>query len=92
MSDINFAEACRARCGAPARFIGDGLCLFISAMSNDLCVDMALPAIGGELSLPLPTAGPRLAGGARPRPGRPGKRPTTAARRREKRGVEGEVV
>lgn len=45
---------CRAKCSAPAKYIGRGKCLFISAMDNDLCVDDAVPPIGNESSFPLP--------------------------------------
>lgn len=53
-------DVCRAKCTAPARYIGDlngvPYCLFISAMCNDMCADEARPATGGESGLPLPTS------------------------------------
>jgi hypothetical protein len=34
-------DVCRARCTAPARYLAEDLCLYVSAMSNDLSVDVA---------------------------------------------------
>ena len=48
-------DICRAKCSAPARYLGGGKCLFVSSMCNALCVDDARPATGGESALPLPT-------------------------------------
>lgn len=48
-------DGCRARCSAPARYLGNGKCLFVSAMTNELCVDEATEATGGEERLPLPS-------------------------------------
>lgn len=48
-------DLCRAKCSAPARYLGDGRCLFVSACDNSLMEDDAIPAVGGEERLPLPT-------------------------------------
>lgn len=56
MSDrMEYGQVCRARCKAPARYLANGKCLFLSAMDNSLNVDVALPATGDEDSFPLPT-------------------------------------
>lgn len=47
-------DVCRAKCGAPARYVGFGVALYVSAMCNDLSADDAKPAKGGETRLPLP--------------------------------------
>ena len=54
MKNLAFGDLCRARCSAPARYLGEGLCLFVSAQDNDLCVDHVSdkPYVG---ELPLPT-------------------------------------
>ena len=52
---MNHGDICRARCGAPARYLKDGRCLYISAQDNDLGVDWAKEATGGEERLPLPS-------------------------------------
>ena len=36
-------DYCRAKCNAPARYLTDGLCAWISAQDNDLCVGEAGP-------------------------------------------------
>ncbi len=48
-------DVCRAKCSAPARYIGGGKCLFVSSMCNGLSTDDARPATGGEERFPLPT-------------------------------------
>jgi hypothetical protein len=50
-----FGDICRAKCGAQARYLRDGKCLFVCAMDNDLSVDDAVPAAGGEEKFPLPS-------------------------------------
>jgi len=52
---LKTGDICRARCTAPARYLQDGLCLFVSAQDNDLGIDVAAPATGGEDRLPLPS-------------------------------------
>jgi len=52
---MKFFQICRAKCTAPARYLRDGKCVFISAMCNDIGIDEAVPATGGEKYLPLPT-------------------------------------
>ena len=52
---MQFGDLCRAKCSAPARYLGHGRCLFVSAMCNDLMDDEARPATGGEDRYPLPT-------------------------------------
>lgn len=51
---LYIGDVCRAGCGAPARYSGNGTCLFISCQDNDLCMDLALPPTGGEEKFPLP--------------------------------------
>lgn len=51
---IKFGDTCRARSGAPARYLQDGWCLFVSCMSNDLCITKAAPKEGREEEFPLP--------------------------------------
>lgn len=36
---MNLGDYCRAKCGAPARYVADGFCLFVSAQDNELCLD-----------------------------------------------------
>jgi hypothetical protein len=52
---IQIGKRCRAKCTAPARYIGFGKCLYVSAMTNELCVDWATPPKGNESKLPLPS-------------------------------------
>lgn len=52
---MKFGDVCRARCSAPARYIGSGKALFVSAMDNDLGINDAIEPIGGEERLPLPS-------------------------------------
>jgi hypothetical protein len=53
--EIKIGDVCRAKCTAPARYVGDGQCLFVSAQDNSLNLDDARPAKGGEENLPLPS-------------------------------------
>lgn len=55
IKDLKHGDVCRAKCGAPARYWREGICLFISSMSNDLCSDEAVMSQGGEEEFPLPT-------------------------------------
>lgn len=48
-------DICRARCSAPARYLGQGKCVFISAMGNEVEMDEARPPGGGEERFPLPS-------------------------------------
>lgn len=50
-----FGDYCRAKCTAPARFIGDGLCLYVSCQSNDFFIDEVDPAGEANPSLVHPT-------------------------------------
>ena len=52
---MEFGDVCRARCTAPARYIKDGVCGYISSMCNDLCCDIAESPTGGEMELPFPS-------------------------------------
>lgn len=54
---VSFGDFVRAKCSAPARAIGNGKCLYVSAMSNDLCkddIDMQVEWIN-PYNLPLPS-------------------------------------
>lgn len=61
MSDIpelslKFGDLCRAKCGAPARYVRAGICLYVSSMMGvDLCPDEACPARGDEKDRVLPS-------------------------------------
>ncbi len=48
-------DICRAKCSAPARYLADERCLYVSAMCNELSEDEACPATGGEERFPLPS-------------------------------------
>lgn len=48
-------DVCRTTEGAPARYIGFGRALYVSAMTNDLCRSTAVMPKGGEEKFPLPT-------------------------------------
>ena len=50
--EMKIGDFCRARCTAPARYIGNGRCLYVSASTNDICEDDSRPATGGESRLP----------------------------------------
>ena len=52
---LQVGDVCRTAEGAPARYIGGGRALYVSAMCNDLGVSEARFAKGGEERLPLPT-------------------------------------
>ena len=54
IQSLKWGDQCRAKCGAPARYIGNGRCLFVSASCNDLCKDDAAPPKGNEHEFPLP--------------------------------------
>jgi len=51
---LPFGAICKARCSAPARSLGNGRCLFVSAMCNELSEDESMPPQGGEERYPLP--------------------------------------
>ena len=52
---MKFGEMCRTKQGAPARYIGNGKALYVSAMDNDLVVSDAINRSGGEENFPLPS-------------------------------------
>lgn len=52
---LELGDPCRTKEGAPARYIGKGEALFVSASTNDLLVSRARLAQGGEERFPLPT-------------------------------------
>ena len=52
---LNFGDCCRARCSAPARYLSQGLCMYVSAMCNDFGIDQAELPTGGEERFPLPS-------------------------------------
>lgn len=52
---MKFGDVCRTKSGAPALYVDDDMCLYVSAMTNELMVTEAAPPIGGEVELPLPT-------------------------------------
>lgn len=52
---MNRGDRCRGKCSAPARYVGQGLCLFVSAQDNSLAVDFAVEPTGGEDALPAPS-------------------------------------
>lgn len=39
MAEPRFGDRVRVRCTATGRYLRDGLALFVSAMSNELCID-----------------------------------------------------
>lgn len=51
---MRFGDTCRALCGAPARYVGFGICAYVSGQSNCVHLNPAIPACGGEDHLPLP--------------------------------------
>jgi hypothetical protein len=52
---LRIGAYCRAKCSAPARYIGFGKCLYVSAMTNELIVNEAREPDGNEYKLPLPS-------------------------------------
>lgn len=50
---LKWGDVCRAKCSAPARYIGNGKCIYISSMGNERGVDDAEPPRGGEETFPL---------------------------------------
>lgn len=52
---MQYGDICRAACGAHARYMCDGLCLYRSSMTNEFFVDYAKSPTGTEGSLPLPS-------------------------------------
>lgn len=56
MRNVSFGDLVRAKCTAPARAIGNGKCVYVSAMCNELCVDdIDMGADwSNEYNLPLP--------------------------------------
>ena len=52
---MKFGDICRASCGAPARYLKEGRCLFICSSNNDLSIDRAIDPTGGEEQFPLPS-------------------------------------
>lgn len=56
MSDhIAFGKECVAHCGAPAKSLGGGLCLYVSAQDNSLHIDRSRLLASTSPNLPLPT-------------------------------------
>lgn len=51
---MTLGDHCRTTSGAPARYVGYGLCLYISCQDNELCMHRCRPATGGEAELPQP--------------------------------------
>ena len=49
---LKWGDYCRAKCSAPARYVGNGKCVYVSAMCNDLSHDDAAPAKGDEDTWP----------------------------------------
>ena len=47
-------DLCRAKCTAPARYLGGGKCVYVSAMDNSLNIDDVEPPTGREGACPLP--------------------------------------
>lgn len=56
MRNVSLGDLVRAKCTAQARAIGNGKCVYVSAMSNELCVDdIDMTADwSNEYNLPLP--------------------------------------
>lgn len=50
---FKFGDVCRARCTAPARYFGDGFCLYISAQDNELGICKACARVDAEENIPL---------------------------------------
>ena len=48
-------DVCRARCTAPARYLGEGKCVYVSAMCNEVEMDEARTPQGDEERFPLPS-------------------------------------
>jgi hypothetical protein len=48
-------DKCRARCGAPARFAGFGMCCYVSALDNEIAVDRVDPSGTASDTLPHPS-------------------------------------
>lgn len=56
---LEFGDLCRAKCGAPARYIGYGKALYVSSTTNELVIDDADTVLydegsGQACDLPLP--------------------------------------
>lgn len=49
---LAYGDYCRARCTAPARYAGFGMCAFISAQDNSVTVDRVDPEGEPNPSLP----------------------------------------
>ena len=45
--EVVIGGLCRTTEGAPARYLGNGRAIYISAMCNEVCISRARPAIGG---------------------------------------------
>jgi len=52
---LDVGDLCRTAEGAPARYIGYGKALYVSASTNDLCVSYARMPDGKEKRYPLPS-------------------------------------
>ena len=55
MSNFKFGQTCRAKCGAAARYFGDGMCLFFAGQGDEFYIGTAVPSCGTDGSLPLPS-------------------------------------
>jgi len=53
---MKVGDRCRSKHGSPARYIGDGLCLWVCAQDNDLGVSEVGPGEPSE-TLPHPSDG-----------------------------------
>ena len=54
MSKFKFGQPCRSKCGASARYFGDGMCLFISGQGHDFYIGTAVQSCVTE-GVPLPS-------------------------------------
>lgn len=52
---MDIGDPCRAKCSAPARYLGSGRCLYVSACGNELGEDDAEMPCGNEHDFPLPS-------------------------------------
>lgn len=52
--DLQPGDFCRAKTGNAARYVGEGKCVYVSAMTNDLFLADAIPAEGDEAKRVVP--------------------------------------
>ena len=57
MRSVSFGDLVRAKCTSQARAIGNGKCVYVSAMWNELCVDAIDMTAdwSNKYNLPLPS-------------------------------------